>query len=75
VKVEDLRAEVEGDVEDQEGVLRIAKIRLTYRFRAAPADRPKIDRALESYAQACPAWQSVKGCIDCSWKAEIEDRA
>ena len=26
---------------------------------------------LTSYAEKCPACQSVKGGIDCSWEAEI----
>ncbi|MBW3598925.1 MAG: OsmC family protein [Planctomycetes bacterium] len=66
-------AAVEGDIEDVDGVLRITKIRLRYRFQI-PADlREKADRALESYAEKCPAYQSVKGCIECAWEAEIEE--
>jgi len=33
--------------------------------------REKVDRVLASYAEKCPAYRSVKGCIDCSWDAEI----
>ena len=25
----------------------------------------------ETYAEKCPTYQSVKGCIECSWDAEI----
>ncbi len=28
---------------------------------------------LASYAEKCPAYQSVQGCIDCSWETEIEE--
>jgi hypothetical protein len=35
--------------------------------------REKVDRALETYAEKCSAYQSVKGCIDCSWGAVIEE--
>ena len=70
---ENLVAQVEGDIEDVGGVLRITKIRLHYRFKIPPGVRDKLDRVLASYAEACPAYQSVKGCIDCSWEADIEE--
>jgi organic hydroperoxide reductase OsmC/OhrA len=68
-----LVADVEGDIEDVDGVLRITKIRLRYRFKIPPGSRDKVDRALETYAEKCPAYQSVKGCIDCSWEAVIQE--
>lgn len=68
-----LVAHVEGDIEDVDGVLRITRIRLHYRFRIPPELREKVERLLEVYADKCPAYQSVKGCIDCSWKAEITE--
>jgi uncharacterized OsmC-like protein len=68
-----LVADVEGDIEDVDGVLKITKIRLRYRFKIPPGSRDKVDRALETYAERCPAYQSVKGCIDCSWGAVIEE--
>ena len=70
---ENLVADVEGDIEEVDGVLRITKIRLNYRLKVPAGNRDKVDRALESYAQKCPAYQSVKECIDCSWNAEIEE--
>jgi len=68
-----LVAQVEGDIEDVNGVMRITKIRLHYRFKAPAQSREKVDRVLASYAEQCPAYQSVKGCIECSWEAEIEE--
>jgi uncharacterized OsmC-like protein len=68
-----LVAHVEGDIEDRDGVMKITKIRLRYRFKVPPGSRAKVDRVLPSYAEKCPAYQSVKGCIDCSWEAEIEE--
>jgi len=66
-----LVAFVEGDIENVDGVLRITKIRLRYRFRIPVGSREKVERAVESYAERCPAYQSVKGCIECTWDAEI----
>jgi organic hydroperoxide reductase OsmC/OhrA len=68
---DNLVAQVEGDIEDVGGVMRITKVRLHYRFRIPAGSREKVDRLLASYAERCPAYQSVKGCIDCSWDAEI----
>ncbi|MFH1351792.1 MAG: OsmC family protein [Pseudomonadota bacterium] len=70
---ENLVAEVEGDIEDVDGVLRITKIRLKYHFMIPSGTREKAERALSLFADKCPAYQSVKGCIDCSWVAEMEE--
>ena len=71
---ENLVAEVEGDIEDVDGVLKITKIRLHFRFTVPPGSREKADRALKTYAEKCPAYQSVKGCIDCTWDAEMKEQ-
>jgi len=71
---ENLVAEVEGDIEDVDGVLRITRIRLHYRIVVPPGNRHKVERALSSYAEKCPAYQSIKDCIDCSWYAEIKEQ-
>ena len=68
-----LVADVEGDIEDVDGVLKITRIRLKYRFQIPAGSREKVDRALDTYADNCPAYQSVKGCIDCSWEASVEE--
>jgi hypothetical protein len=68
-----LISQVEGDIEEVGGVLRITKIRLRYRFKIPPGTREKMDRVLAGYAEKCPAYQSVKGCIECFWEAEIEE--
>jgi uncharacterized OsmC-like protein len=70
---ENLTAEVEGDIEDVNGVMKITKIRLHYRFRVPAGTRDKVDRLIEVYAEKCPAYQSVKGCIECSWDVAIEE--
>jgi uncharacterized OsmC-like protein len=70
---DNLVARVEGDIEDVNGVMRITRIRLHYRFKVPAGTREKVDRLLEVYAEKCPAYQSVKGCIECSWDAEVEE--
>jgi hypothetical protein len=72
---ENLVADVEGDLEDIDGVLKITKIRLQYRFAIPAGMREKVDRVLASYAEKCPAYQSVKGCIACTWDAAIKEES
>ena len=73
VSAENLRADVEGDIEDVDGVLRITRIRVHYRVRIPSGKREEVERALEVYADKCPAYQSVKGCIDVSWDADLTE--
>ena len=64
---------MEGDIEDVDGVLRISKIRLTYKLKIPAGSRDKAERALAVYADKCPAYQSVKNCIQCTWQAEMAE--
>lgn len=66
-------AQVEGDIADVDGVLRITSIRIAYSVRAPSGSEDKIARALGTYAEKCPAYQSVKGCIDVTWSVSISD--
>jgi hypothetical protein len=70
---DNLVARVEGDIEEVGGVMKITRIRLHYRFKVPPGTRDKVDRLLAHYAEQCPAYQSVKGCIECSWQADVEE--
>ena len=64
---------MEGDIEDVEGVLKITTIRIRYRFKIPAGTREKADRALAVYAEKCPAYQTVKDCIRCTWEAVMEE--
>ena len=64
---------MEGDIEDVDGVLKITKIRLTYKLKIPAGSRDKAERALAVYADKCPAYQSVKNCIECTWQAELAE--
>ncbi|MEL7367949.1 MAG: OsmC family protein [Myxococcota bacterium] len=67
-----ITSSVEGDIEAVDGVLRITKIRLVYHGKITSAAAEKMDKILGSYAKQCPAYQSVKGCIDVTWRTEFE---
>lgn len=58
------RAEVTGDIEDVDGVLKITAIRVEY-YLKTPEDKQKdAADALKNYIQYCPGAQSVIGCIE-----------
>ncbi len=61
---EDLyRAEVEGDIENVGGVLRITTIRVTYHLKVPKEQAGVAREAFSSYLHLCPAAQSVINCI------------
>lgn len=57
------RAEVEGDIQEVGGVLRITDIRVVYTLRVSPEKAGDALWCLENYLEQCPAAQSVAGCI------------
>jgi len=67
-----LVAEVEGDIEDVRGVMRITKIHLRYRIKVPADKRQTVERVMDHYAELCPAYQSVQGCINCTWEIEMQ---
>jgi len=71
---ENLTAQVEGRVEDVDGVLRITRIHLVYRLCIPPGKKDVVDRVLKVYAAKCPAYNSVKDCIECTWEAEVNEQ-
>ena len=61
-------AEVEGDIENVDGVLKITKIRAAYHLKIPSEKVGEAQEAMTIYLKRCPAAQSVIGCI------RIEDR-
>ena len=57
------RADVEGDIEDVDGVLRITRIRVRYTLKAPAGKTADAREAMGTYIDRCPAAMSVRGCI------------
>lgn len=57
------RTEVEGDIENVDGVLKITTIRVTYHLKVQEEQVGAAQEAFSSYLHLCPAAQSVIGCI------------
>jgi hypothetical protein len=67
------RADVEGNIENVNGVLKITRIRVTYHLKALPEKAAEAREAFSIYLVRCPAAQSVKDCIDLQDKLIIEE--
>jgi organic hydroperoxide reductase OsmC/OhrA len=68
-------ADVEGDIEDVNNVLKITRIRVKYHLKVLRAKADEARQTLSSYLAFCPAAQSVIGCIQIKDEAEIEELA
>lgn len=56
-------ADVEGDIENVNGVLRITTIRVKYHLKVSQEKLADAKESFSNYITRCPAAQSVIGCI------------
>jgi len=68
-------AEVEGDIENVNGVLKITRIRVDYHLKIPKEKTAEANEAFSTYLVRCPAAQSVIGCIQIQDKLRIEETA
>jgi organic hydroperoxide reductase OsmC/OhrA len=68
-------ADVEGDIENVNNILKITQIRVKYNLKVPQGKTDEAKEALSSYLPLCPAAQSVIGCIQISDEATIEEVA
>ena len=61
---DNLVGEVEGDIAEVDGVIRITAVRIHMTAAVPEAEREGAARLLESFQAGCPAYQSVRGAID-----------
>ena len=57
------RAEVEGDIENVDGILKITQIRVKYHLKVSHEKAKEAREAFPQYLDLCPAAQTVKNCI------------
>ncbi|MCX5849435.1 MAG: OsmC family protein [Deltaproteobacteria bacterium] len=57
-------ADVEGDIENVNNVLKITRMRVKYHLKIHPEKVAEAQDAFSSYLQFCPAAQSIGGCIE-----------
>ena len=66
-------AEVEGDIENVNKVLKITQIRVKYHLKVPKGKEGEAKSAFSIYLPSCPAAQSVIGCIQIRDHLMIED--
>ena len=69
------RAEVEGDIENVEGVLKITRMRVRYILHVPRGKTQEARQSLDEYLHRCPAAQSVMGCIDIQHSMTVQELA
>jgi hypothetical protein len=68
-------ADVAGDIENVDGVLKITRIGVTYHLKTPPDKIAEAQEAFSAYITRCPAAQSVIGCIRIEDELVIEEMA
>lgn len=66
-------AEVEGDIENVDNVLKITEIRVGYHLKIPKGKAEEARQAFSTYLNSCPAAQSVIGCIRIFDRLELEE--
>lgn len=67
------RADVSGDIENVNGVLKITRINVRYKLKLPPEKRTTAQEMFKIYMPFCPAAQSVLGAIAIEHNLELED--
>jgi organic hydroperoxide reductase OsmC/OhrA len=67
------RADVEGEIEDADGILRITRIRVRYTLKVPPGKADEAREALGTYIEKCPGAMSVRGCIDLDHSLDVSE--
>jgi uncharacterized OsmC-like protein len=60
-----------GEVETENKVLVVKRIKQTFHLVADENDREKIERVLKVYADSCPVARSIKGSIDITSELDL----
>jgi uncharacterized OsmC-like protein len=60
-----------GEVETENKVLVVKRIKQTFHLVADENDREKIERVLKVYADSCPVARSIKGSIDITSEVDL----
>lgn len=66
------KAQVSGDIEDVDGVLKITRIHVRYDLKLPREKEETARKAMEAYLVRCPGAQSVIGCIDITHELKME---
>lgn len=68
-------ASVDGEVETEDGVLVIRRIKVTYRLKSAEEHHAAARRAHDVHHGKCPVYRTIAGCIDITTELVFEPEA
>jgi organic hydroperoxide reductase OsmC/OhrA len=68
-----IETRVEGVNEIRDGLPVLMAVRVHYRLRIPAGTREAVDRALARHLERCPTAAALKGAIEVSWCADIEE--
>ena len=66
-------AEATGEIEKEDGVLVIKRIRVVMRLKAAAAARETAERVHGIFADRCPVYRSLKAAIQITTELDFEE--
>ena len=67
-----LSADVRGEIEKEDGVLVIKRIRVVFHLKAPEAVRETVERVHGFYASKCPVYRSIHESIDVTSEFVLE---
>ena len=62
-----------GEIEQENNVLVVKRIHVTYHLKLNPADRETAERVHGFHQEHCPVARTIGNCVDISTSLEIED--
>jgi len=68
-----LEADVEGRIEADDKLFRLAAVKLRYKLKIPKGKRAEADRALAHHEESCPVHMSIKKGFEVSWSADVEE--
>ncbi len=70
---EDILAEVTGYNEMRDRLPLLTRIHIHYTLRIPTGTRETVDRALSRHVEKCPSAQTLKGAVEVTWSADIQE--
>jgi len=72
---EAIQAEVRGINTIRDRLPVLTRVEISYRLRIPKGSREVVDRALARHQEKCPTAATLKGAVEVSWTAEVEELA
>ena len=70
---DNLTTDVEADIEQEDRMILLSRVRLTYHVKVPRGKRADAERAVAVHHQGCPVYQSLQRGIAVEWDADITE--